>query len=416
MTAAVLSIGTEITRGEITNTNASWLAEEITRIGLAVAEVAAVPDSREAIQTALGRLGAAHTVVVSTGGLGPTTDDITSECVAALLSVPLEQDAASLEAIRLRMERFGRAVSASNAKQADFPRGATILSNPNGTAPGFCMKIGGAIAFFMPGVPLEMKPMFATHVAPLLEARVSSGTYQVRLKTFGLPESTVNDRLAGIETAHGVTIGYRAHFPEIEVKLLARADDRESAEQVARAAADDARSRLGDVVYAEGDIGFAESIGKILRARALSLGTAESCTGGLVSEVLTERPGASDFFRGAIVSYDDSVKRDVLGVDEEVLARAGAVSAEVARAMAEGARRVLGTDVALAITGIAGPGGATATKPVGLVHFAVATASGTTDDHFNFPSERRHVRLLAVYAGLRLVREIVEHGHPSPRP
>jgi nicotinamide-nucleotide amidase len=416
MTAAVLSIGTEITRGEITNTNASWLAEELTRIGLEVAEVAAVPDSREAIETALHRLGAAHTLVISTGGLGPTTDDITSECVAALLSVPLVRDAASLEAIRVRMMRFGRVVSASNAKQADFPRGATILSNPNGTAPGFYVRVGGATAFFMPGVPLEMKPMFVAHVAPLLESEVSGGMYQVRLKTFGLPESTVNDRLAGIETVHGVSIGYRAHFPEIEVKLLARAADRESAERMARVAADDARSRLGDIVYAEGEIGFAESIGATLRAHSLSLGTAESCTGGLVSEVLTERPGASDFFRGAIVSYDDSVKRDVLGVDPAVLARAGAVSVEVARAMAEGARRVLGTDVALAITGIAGPGGATATKPVGLVHLAVATASGTTDDHFVFPSERRHVRLLAAYAGLSLVREIVEHGHRSQRP
>jgi nicotinamide-nucleotide amidase len=416
MTAAVLSIGTEITRGEITNTNASWLAEEITRIGVEVREVAAVPDSRDAIQRALDRLGAEHTVVVSTGGLGPTTDDITSECVAALLSVPLDRDAASLEALRARMSRFGRAVSTSNAKQADFPRGATILSNPNGTAPGFYVRIRGATAFFMPGVPLEMRPMFTTHVAPLLESGVSGGMSQIRLKTFGLPESTVNDRLAGIEAAHGVIIGYRAHFPEIEVKVLARADNRAGAERIARVAADEARSRLGDVVYAEGDVGFAESVGATLRAHSLTLGAAESCTGGLVSEVLTERPGASDFFRGAIVSYDDSVKRDVLGVDPEVLARAGAVSAEVARAMAEGARRVLGTDVALAITGIAGPGGATAAKPVGLVHFAVATALGTTDDHFIFPSERRQVRFLAAYAGLGLVREVVERGHRTERP
>jgi nicotinamide-nucleotide amidase len=256
-----------------------------------------------------------------------------------------------------------------------------------------------------------MKPMFTTHVAPLLRPEVSGGIHQIRLKTFGLPESTVNDRLAGIEAAHGVAIGYRAHFPEIEVKVLARASTLADAERLARVAADEVRSRLGDVVYGEGNVGFAESIGSLLRARSLSLGTAESCTGGLVAELLTEAAGASDFFRGAIVSYSDSVKRDVLGVDPELLARVGAVSAEVARGMAEGARRVLGADVALSITGIAGPSGATATKPVGLVHFAVASASGTTDDHFVFPSERRQVRLRAAYAGLALVRRVLEGGH-----
>ena len=406
-TAAVLSIGTEITRGEITNTNASWLAEELTRLGLDVAEVAAIPDDRAAIAATVRRLGDAHTLIVSTGGLGPTTDDITSECAAAVLGVPLERDPASLDAIRTRMERFGRAVAASNAKQADFPAGARILSNPHGTAPGFSVKIARATAFFMPGVPSEMKPMFTTHVAPRLQPFVTGGIHQIRLKTFGLPESTVNDRLAGIEAAHGVIIGYRAHFPEIEVKVLARASDAATAERIARNATDEVRSRLLDVVYAEGDVTFAESVGSLLRARSLSFGTAESCTGGLVAELMTEQAGASDFFRGAIVSYDDSVKREVLGVDPAVIAAKGAVSAEVARAMADGARRVLRTDVALAITGIAGPGGGTATKPVGLVHFAVATASETIDDNFVFPGERRHVRLRAVYAGLALVRRVV---------
>ncbi len=211
MAAAVLCIGTELTRGEISNTNATWLCEELTRLGLDVAEEATLPDDRARIQVALRRLGEDHDVIVSTGGLGPTTDDITSECVAAVVGVPLERHEPSLAAITALMARFGRAVAPSNAKQADFPKGAAVLANDHGTAPGFAVTIGKARAFFMPGVPGEMKPMFATHVAPVLRSLVQGGIHQVRLRTFGMPESTVNDRLVGIEAAHGVTLAYRSH-------------------------------------------------------------------------------------------------------------------------------------------------------------------------------------------------------------
>jgi nicotinamide-nucleotide amidase len=412
MTSAVLSIGTELTRGEIANTNATWLCEELTLIGHEVTEAVVVPDDRDEIRRTLERLAAKHGVIVSTGGLGPTTDDITNECVAAALGVALERDVASLEAIAARMARFGRTITPSNAKQADFPSGATILPNPNGTAPGFAVNIGGHCrAFFMPGVPAEMKPMFANHVAPDLRMLVTGGSYQVRLRTFGMPESAVNDRLAGVEAAHRVIIGYRAHFPEIEVKLLARASTQQEAKRISIAAAEVAKSRLGDVVYGEGSVDFAESVGSLFRERNLTMAAAESCTGGLVAQLITEHPGASEFFRGSIVAYDDSVKTAVLGVPATLVASRGAVSTEVTRAMAEGARRALGVDVALAITGLAGPGGTTPAKPVGEVHLAVATADGTTDRQLSFPSSRSQVRLLAAYAGLSLVRRVVLHGH-----
>jgi len=411
MTSAVFSIGTELTRGEIANTNATWLCEELTLIGHEVAEAVVIADSKDDIRSSLLRLSSTHSVIVSTGGLGPTTDDITTECVANVLGVPLERDAASLEAIRARMARFGRTVTPSNAKQADFPRGATILPNPNGTAPGFAVNVGGCRAFFMPGVPGEMKPMFANYVAPDLRTLVRGGSYQVRLRTFGLPESAVNDRLAGIEGAHGVVIGYRAHFPEIEVKVLARASTQQEAKRVAVAAAEAVKGRLGDVVYGEGSVDFAESVGSLFRERGLTLAAAESCTGGLVAQLITDHAGASEFFRGSIVAYDDSVKTAVLGVPATLVSSRGAVSTEVARAMAEGARRALGVDVALAVTGLAGPGGATASKAVGDVHLAVATADGTTDRQLSFPGSRSQVRLLAAYAALSLVRRVVLHGH-----
>lgn len=408
MSVAILCIGTELTRGEIVNTNASWLAESLVALGLEVTAIETIADDRETIARTLVRLGATHDAIVCTGGLGPTTDDITSECVAAVLGVPLERDETSLAEIRERMSRFGRTMAASNEKQADFPRGARVLPNRKGTAPGFSAKIERALSFFMPGVPREMKTMFQEHVAPALSPLVRDALAQVRIKTFGLPESSVNDRLAGLEEQYEVTVGYRAHFPEIEVKVLARRAAPPDARDAARRAADDAIARLGpDVVYAEGDVTFAEALGALLVERNLTLGVAESCTGGLVGSILTERGGASAFFRGGIVSYANSVKTGALGVAPELLARHGAVSAEVARAMAGGARRALGVDLALSITGIAGPSGGSTDKPVGLVHFAVATERAIEDRQMVFPGSREQVRRLAAFAGLSLVRATV---------
>src|SRR5688572_12807948 len=216
-TAAILCTGSELTRGELVNTNASWLAEALTAIGFEVGAVDAVPDDGARIVGALERLAKTHAIVVCTGGLGPTTDDLTSACVAELLGVPLVRDAESLALIEARFARSGRVMAPSNAKQADFPEGARILPNAAGTAPGFSVHLGGALAFFLPGVPGEMKAMFSASVAPAIEPLLGDRHFQVRLATYGLPESEVNDRLAGIEAAHEVTLGYRAHLPTIEV-------------------------------------------------------------------------------------------------------------------------------------------------------------------------------------------------------
>jgi nicotinamide-nucleotide amidase len=240
---------------------------------------------------------------------------------------------------------------------------------------------------------------------------VGESLHQVRLKTFGMTESGVNDQLTGIEATHDVVIAYRAHFPEIEVKVLARAENMPEAEAQARAAADEVIERLGpDVVYGEGDVTFAQTVGSLLVERGLKLGTAESCTGGLVGEILTERGGSSDFFAGGVIAYENSVKEQVLGVPAPMLAQYGAVSSEVARAMAEGALRVLGCGVTVAFTGIAGPSGGTPDKPVGMVCSAVATREGTVDRQMVFPGSRAQVRQLAAFAGLALVRKVLLHG------
>jgi nicotinamide-nucleotide amidase len=411
MTCAVLSIGTELTRGELVNTNAAWLSAALTDLGFEVIEQCVVDDDKGRIIAALDRLARAAKVIVCTGGLGPTTDDLTSEAVAAALGVPLERDDASLEHIRRRFEKLGRTMNASNGKQADFPKGATVLPNPIGTAPGFMVELRGAQAFFMPGVPREMKRMFDDHVVPRIREMAPNNLHQICFRTFGLPESVVGEKLAGIEDSFpGVTIGYRAHFPEIEVKVLARSSDRAAATELAERAAQEVRTRLGDVIYGTGDDTFAGVVGRALRTRGWTLAIAESCTGGLVGHLLTKEPGASDFFLLDAVTYANSAKQAVLGIDEDVLRGHGAVSAEVATRMAEGARRVSGADIALAITGIAGPTGGTETKPVGLVYLAVTTANGTVVKEHRFPGERHWIQTLAAYAGLAMVRAACSNG------
>jgi nicotinamide-nucleotide amidase len=407
MTCAILSIGTEITRGELVNTNAAWLAASLTDLGFEVLEHCTVDDDEARIVAALDRLSKTAKVIVATGGLGPTTDDLTTAAVAKALGVPLERDPASLDQIRRRFEKLGRTMSASNEKQADFPKGAGVLANPLGTAPGFEVSLGAARAFFMPGVPREMQRMFDEQITPRIRELSPNDSHQIRFRTFGLPESVVGEKLAGIEAQNaGVTIGYRAHFPEIEVKVLARAKDKSAAHELATRVAAEVRARLADVVYGEGDDTFPGVVGRALRTRGWTLAIAESCTGGLVGHLLTREPGASDYLVLDAVTYANSAKQQVLGVDEDALRGHGAVSAEVATRMAEGARCVSGADVALSITGIAGPIGGTETKPVGLVFLAVSTAKGTVVKERNFQyRDRAQIQTIAAYAGLQMVLE-----------
>ena len=403
-TAAVLATGTELTRGELVNTNATWLAESLTSRGFDVVELATVGDDAAEIRATLERLSRKARVIVCTGGLGPTTDDLTTAVVAELLGVALVRDAASFEALRARLARFNRTVSDSNAKQTDFPENATILPNERGTAPGFAVELGSALACFMPGVPSEMTHMFEAYVLPLLEPIERAARHQVRLRCVGLPESEVNDRLAGIEATHGVVIGYRASMSELEVKVLAGGTSFDDARARAEAGAVEVRARLGTNVYGEGTTSFPAVLVELLAARGATLALAESCTGGLGAELVTRVPGSSRVFVGGVVAYSNDVKVALLGVDRALIDAHGAVSEEVARAMAEGSRRATGATYGLAFTGIAGPGGGSDEKPVGLVHMALASAAGTAVDRRVFPGTRDEIRRRAVYWGFGLLR------------
>ena len=406
MTAAVLSIGTELTRGELVNSNAAWLGDELTRLGFEVTEHVTVDDDLDRIVTVIRRFSKTHQVVITTGGLGPTSDDLTTEAAARAAGVGLVRDQGVVEGIRQKFQAFGRVMPESNAKQGDFPQGATILPNAMGTAPGFAITLGRSRFFFVPGVPREMKHIYTDsilgEIAPLAERR----THQVHIRTFGMTESGVAQALGELEATHpGLTLGYRAHFPEIEVKVHVRADSGQEAERRAEAIAEQVRRMLGNAVFGGRDDSFAEVVAKSLRDGGMTLAVAESCTGGRVGEMLTRIPGASDVLILDAVVYANRAKEVVLGVSQEILRAHGAVSSETAAAMAEGARRVADADLAVSITGIAGPGGGTEDKPVGTVWFGLAQEGEPVRTiHRKLPWGRDRVQTLSAYIALELVR------------
>lgn len=404
---ALLSIGTELTRGEIADTNAAFLAATLTEAGFDVASSTVIADDEERIVATLQRLAAAHPIVIATGGLGPTSDDLTSRAVARAAGVELRRDESALLAIRRRVEARGRVVTPQHEKQADVPAGAETLPNADGTAPGYSVKIGSALAYFMPGVPREMKRMFTEQVLPRLKPSAPNDTFAVRLRTFGLPESTAAQMLRDIESQfQDVTLGYRVHFPELDIKVLARGASADEARGRAVEVAAIVRELLGDVVYGEGDESLPAITGRVLRAAGKRIALAESCTGGLISHLLTSFPGASDFLVGATVVYANSAKTRLLGVSEDTLRGHGAVSPEVAAEMAQGVRRLCDVEYGLSVTGIAGPGGGSAQKPVGLVYWALAHAGGTIVRERVFFGDRGEIQLHAAYAVLDLLRRV----------
>ncbi len=409
MTAAILSIGTELTRGELVNGNACFLAERLTALGFNVVEHATVPDDTARIVGTLKRLGQQVRVIVCTGGLGPTSDDLTTAAVSSALGVPLLRHEASLAAIEERYRASKRVMPRLNLKQADFPQGASILPNAVGTAPGFSVTLGLARAFFLPGVPSEMQHLFAVHVVPAIEPLATRKSFQVHIRTFGLGESALAERLRDIDLGGarhvpGITIGYRASFPEVEVKVLAEHADLREARARAEQVGAEVRALLSDVAYGGKDDNYPGYVGGLLLRAGLRIAVAESCTGGLIGKLLTDAAGSSAYVLGGAVTYANSTKHRVLGVDKALLREHGAVSEEVARAMAEGVLRLTGAQIAVAVTGIAGPGGGTEQRPVGTVCFALARTTAETQSRTEyFPHDREHVRMRTAYSALRLV-------------
>ncbi len=410
MKAEILTIGDELLRGEIVDSNKSLLSDRLLGLDVQTRYHVSVCDDPEDMTDAFRRAAARSDVVLVSGGLGPTRDDLTTEVLAQTFDRPLVLDEVALETIRAFFRGVGREMTENNAKQARFPEGAEVLPNPIGTAPGFLLVVEGAAFFCMPGVPRELERMMAQQVLPRIASMQSdrgSGAQVVRaalLRTFGMGESTLDAELSDIAASGDVSLGFRTAFPDNYLRPLARAATVEEAEAKLAHLCDAIRERLGPLVYSEGDETLPAVVGRLLREHGRTIAVAESCTGGLVAERITEVPGASDYFAGGVVVYANAAKTALLGVPEAMLAEHGAVSEPVARAMAEGARTRFAADFGVATTGISGPGGGGPAKPVGLVHVALARESGTHADHFVFPLDRNRHRLLTAQIALDWVR------------
>jgi nicotinamide-nucleotide amidase len=416
--AEVLTIGDELNRGEIVDTNSSWLAEQLTELGLHVRWRTSVTDDAPDMTAALERALARADVVVCSGGLGPTDDDRTVDTVCALLGTEPIEEPIHAERMRVRFAERNFRLTPNNLRQVRVPRGAEVLANPTGIAPGFTVRPAGRKGTLscMPGVPREMRPMFEAGLRPALAARVGEALQSVR-RTFrmaGIGESHVDHALRGLldpagaggaGPGHDTTLHFRIAFPENLVTLVVRRPVLADAVAELERLTSDVEARLGEHIYGRDGDTLPIVIGRALAARGETLALAESCTGGLVGALVTEAPGASRYFLGGVVSYADALKRDLLGVPAGLLAEHGAVSEPVARAMAEGARTRLGASWAISLTGIAGPDGGTADKPVGTVWIGVAGPgdAGTQARKIFWPGEREMVRRMAAISSLHLL-------------
>lgn len=406
---AIVSTGDELVSGRIADTNAQWLADRCFALGLDVVGAIAVGDDRERIEWAWENALARADVVLSTGGLGPTSDDLTTEAVAGLLGEPLRFDEGVAARIRAMFRAMGREMPENNLKQAYFPASATVIPNPLGTAPGYrasCVREGEERHLVvLPGVPREMYRMFDETVRPWLEALTDASTVVVSrtFQTFGVSESALDERVGRVISPEEARISYRASFPKIAVKILVRDVPDRAAARVDELAAR-VRAELGTAIYGEGEVSMEEMVGQALRARGATLAVAESCTGGLIGHRLTDVPGSSAYLLADYVVYSNQAKSDVLGVSLDTLERHGAVSEEVAREMAAGARRRSGASLAVATTGIAGPDGGSAEKPVGTVCFALSAADQELSRRHQLWGSRDWVKLLASQLALDWVR------------
>jgi len=405
MRIELVTIGNELLLGFTVDTNGAEIARALSALGVEVVRRTAVPDRSEDIAAAVAEALRRSGAVLTTGGLGPTRDDVSKTAIADLYGMPLEFDDTVWSDIVTRSDRVQRAPAASNRRQAEVPRGATVLRNKWGTAPGLWLEGPIGLTVMLPGVPTEMRKLLEFEVGPRLAARATGAVVRSLLvRTTAIPESTLAERMGEIEREIApLTLAYLPGLEGVDLRVTAWGMDPVEADRRLRSAADLMRERAGAHVYGEGDIDLAAVVLERARHARLSLGTAESCTGGLVGGRITDVPGSSDVFAGGVVCYSDRLKTELLDVPPELIAEQGAVSEAVARAMAEGARARIGVDVAVSVTGIAGPSGGTEEKPVGTVWFAVATPGGTESRRIIFLGSRKEIRERAAQTALFLV-------------
>ena len=412
MKIGILTIGNELMNGCISDTNASFIAREANQQGWSVEAIMSVGDDFAAIKNRLDYLLSMSDAVICSGGLGPTSDDITTEAIAKALNLPLYTDENVLNYIKAIFTQFNLRWVDNNAKQALFPQGAEILPNARGTAPGFCLKVLEKLIFVIPGVPAEAKLMVVNGVIPALRKHFPQDEkYIVKqtIRTFGLSEAAVDNQVKDIDfQSLGVSIGFYPVFPENHIVLIAQSKNQQEAQKNLQKAQDEVSAHVQDYVFAFGDQTLEEVIAALLIEKKLTIAVAESCTGGLITSRLTDVSGSSDYLERGLVTYSNAAKISMLGVPAEIIEKHGAVSEETARRMAEGVRKLAGTDLGLSSTGIAGPTGGSKEKPVGTVYIALADSQETICRHYAYRWDRKRNKDIFSETALFLLKNYLQ--------
>lgn len=398
MKIAIVTIGDELLNGDVIDTNTADIAQSLRCAGYEVDQAITLKDAPQQIAETLQQLNKNNILAIVCGGLGPTRDDVTARAAAQAYHLTLALNDTALEQIKNFFQRSGRPLAAGNEKQALIPHKAKVMENLCGTAPGFIVSHNKCHAFFMPGVPHEMRDMLQRQVLPTLKHLIKPTLYCAErvLKVFGLPEAAIEREIPTNLFATEIALSFRLEFPLVLVKLNSQGHDQSLLDQAEQLV----RQKLGQHVVAQGDETLAEVVANKLHAAEKTLSVAESCTGGLIAKLLTDCAGSSAFFERGAITYSNSAKHAMLGVDEQLLLDKGAVSYECAQAMANGIRQQSKTDFSLAVTGIAGPGGGTAEKPCGTVFIALASYQGTEVRECHFSGDRTQVRIKTAYTAL----------------
>ncbi|HKZ27042.1 MAG TPA: competence/damage-inducible protein A [Rubrobacteraceae bacterium] len=387
--AEILTIGTEILLGDLVDTNAAWLGGRLASLGVSIYRHTTVGDNKSRITDALKEAASRTDLVITTGGLGPTSDDLTNACLGEAAGREMVEYPEARRHVDEMFKRFGRTPTQSNYKQALFPEGSELIPNPLGTAMGAMLEFDGALVATFPGVPGEMKGMFEETLEPLIRERSEGSIVSRTLWFTGIGESALAEKVQDLLDASDPTVAPLAGQGKVRLRVTARAVTPEEAEEKIAPVVDEILSRLGDYYFGEGDETLESAIGKLLTQRGETLALAESCTGGLLAKRLTDGAGSSAFFKEGLVTYSNEAKERLLGVPNKLLVEHGAVSEPVAKAMAEGVRKTAGTDYGLSVTGVAGPDGGTEEKPVGLVFVGLSDVEGTVAERLDLSAWRR---------------------------
>lgn len=407
MTGEIVAIGTELLLGQNVDTNSAWLARQLAELGLDVHHLQAVGDNERRLEEILKLACSRSDVVVATGGLGPTVDDVTRKAAARLAKKQLVFQDDLAKRIEEKFTAKGIPCPKTNLNQAFIPQGAMVVQNPVGTAPGFIVKVGNTQLACLPGVPSEMKAMFEATVRPHLRATAPTGAViKSRVyRTTGIPESALNERILDLfENSKNPTVAVLAHTEGVDVRLTAKAPEEGEAERLLDGLGKTLLARLPNVTYGTDQDGLEVIVGRLLTTHRLTVATAESCTGGLLGHRITQVPGSTQYYLGGWTTYSNRLKSASLGVDPKLIEKHGAVSPQVAEAMARNAREKSGADLGISATGVAGPTGGSAEKPVGLVHLGLADDQGVQTFEFRFTGDRSAVKMKTSQAALDLLR------------